>query len=39
MAYSRKEIELTHKDYNENVNRWEYFIRSYNGGFDYMVGQ
>ena len=39
MAYTRKEIELTHKDYNENVNRWEYFIRSYNGGFDYMVGQ
>ena len=39
MAYTRKEIELTHKDYKENVNQWEYFIRSYNGGFDYMVGQ
>ena len=39
MAYTRKEIELTHKDYKENINHWEYFIRSFNGGFDYMVGQ
>ena len=28
-AYTRKEIELTHKDYKENVNQWEYFIRSF----------
>ena len=39
MAYSRDEALNTHKDYSENVNLWEYYIRSYNGGYDYMVGQ
>ena len=31
-------LEL-HKDYKENVNQWEYYIRSYNGGYDYTIGQ
>ena len=39
MAYDRDEALETHKDYKENVNLWEYYIRSYNGGYDYMVGQ
>ena len=39
MAYVRDEALDTHKDYKENVNLWEYYIRSYNGGYDYMVGQ
>ena len=39
MAYSRDDIFETHKDYKENINLFEYYIRSYNGGFDYMVGQ
>ena len=39
MAYGRDEALDTHKDYKENVNLWEYYIRSYNGGYDYMVGQ
>ena len=39
MAYGRDEALETHKDYKENVNLWEYYIRSYNGGYDYMVGQ
>ena len=39
MAYARDEALETHKDYKENVNLWEYYIRSYNGGYDYMVGQ
>ena len=39
MAYTREQALDTHKDYKENVNHWEYFIRSYNGGFDYQVGQ
>jgi len=39
MAYERDEILDTHKDYKENVNLWEYYIRSFNGGYDYMVGQ
>ena len=39
MAYSRDEAFETHKDYKENVNQWEYFIRSYNGGYDYTIGQ
>ena len=28
-----------HKDYKENVMNWEYYIRSYNGGYDYTLGQ
>tara|TARA_R100000329_G_scaffold22579_1_gene21762 strand:+ start:785 stop:2200 length:1416 start_codon:yes stop_codon:yes gene_type:complete len=39
MAYARDEALETHKDYKESVSLWEYFIRSYNGGYDYMVGQ
>ena len=39
MAYSRDEALNIHKDYKENVNLWEYYIRSFNGGYDYMVGQ
>ena len=39
MAYSRDEAFETHKDYKENVNQWEYYIRSFNGGYDYMIGQ
>ena len=39
MAYSRQEILDTHKDYQQNVSLWEYYIRSFNGGYDFMVGQ
>ena len=39
MAYSRDEAFETHKDYKENVSNWEYYIRSYNGGYDYTLGQ
>ena len=39
MAYERDEAIETHKDYKENVSLWEYYIRSFNGGYDYMVGQ
>ncbi len=39
MAYSRDTALDVHKDYKENVSLWEYYIRSYNGGYDYTVGQ
>ncbi len=39
MAYTRDSALETHIDYKENVTNWEYFIRSYNGGYDYMIGQ
>ena len=39
MAYTRQQALDTHKDYKETVNNWEYYIRSYNGGYDYMLGQ
>ena len=39
MAYSRDQILQTHTDFKENINHWSFFIRSYNGGFDYQVGQ
>ena len=39
MAYSRQDILDTHKDYSSNVSNWEYYIRSFNGGYDYMIGQ
>ena len=39
MAYSKDEALDTHKDYKETINLWEYYIRSYNGGYDYTVGQ
>ena len=38
MAKSDKIISV-HKDYEESVNKWEFYIRSYNGGFDYTAGQ
>mgnify|MGYP000011727179 FL=1 len=39
MAYTRDQALDTHKEYYETVNNWEYYIRSYNGGYDYMIGQ
>jgi len=39
MAYSKDEALDTHKDYKETINLWEYYIRSYNGGYDYTTGQ
>ena len=39
MAYTRDQAQETHKDYSETINNWEYYIRSYNGGYDYMTGQ
>ena len=39
MAYSRDTALNVHKDYRENVSNWEYYIRSYNGGYDYTLGQ
>ena len=39
MAYSRDDAFDTHKDYKENINLYEYYIRSYNGGYDYTIGQ
>ena len=38
MANSDKIISV-HIDYEESVNKWEFYIRSYNGGFDYSAGQ
>ena len=38
MAYTKDSITEIHKDYSETVGNWEYFIRSYNGGFDYTSG-
>ena len=39
MAYSRDQALELHKDYQETVNNWQYFVRSYNGGYDYTLGQ
>ena len=39
MAYSRDEALELHKDYQETVNNWQYYVRSYNGGYDYTLGQ
>ena len=39
MSYTREQAIAVHKDYQETVNNWEYYIRSYNGGYDYMMGQ
>ena len=39
MAYTRNKALETHTDYKENITNWEYYIRSYNGGWDYMTGQ
>ena len=39
MAYNRDLITELHTDYQETVTNWQYYIRSYNGGYDYMIGQ
>ena len=39
MAYTRNQILDTHKDYNQSIANLEFYIRSYNGGYDYTVGQ
>ena len=39
MAYTLNQILDTHKDYNQSIANWEFYIRSYNGGYDYTVGQ
>ena len=39
MAYSKDQIIDTHKDFKEAITNWEYYIRSYNGGYDYQIGQ
>jgi hypothetical protein len=39
MAYSRDQALELHKDYQETVNNWQYYVRSYNGGYDYTLGQ
>ena len=39
MAYTRDQILETHKDFQENINHWEFYIRSFNGVFDWQVGQ
>ena len=39
MAYTKDQATDTHKDYKENINNYEYYIRSYNGGYDYTLGQ
>ncbi len=39
MAYNKDQIIDTHKDFKEAITNWEYYIRSYNGGYDYQIGQ
>ena len=39
MAYTKDQALDTHKDYKETVTNFEYYIRSYNGGYDYTLGQ
>ena len=39
MAYSRHQILSVHKDYEHSINKWEFYIRSFLGGFDYSSGQ
>tara|TARA_Y100001938_G_scaffold1145_1_gene1440 strand:- start:170 stop:1576 length:1407 start_codon:yes stop_codon:yes gene_type:complete len=39
MAYTKDQAQDTHKDYKETINNFEYYIRSYNGGYDYTLGQ
>ena len=38
MVFSFQEITETHKDYDDNINQWSYYIRSYLGGIDYKLG-
>jgi len=37
MIYNH-DIEYQHPDYENNVNRWEFYVRSYMGGEDYRDG-
>ena len=39
MAYNRNSALELHKDYQENQKNWEMYIRSFNGGYDYTLGQ
>ena len=39
MAYTKDQALDTHKDYKETITNFEYYIRSYNGGYDYTLGQ
>ena len=39
MAYKRDQILLRHELYDNYAGRWEYYIRSFNGGYDYTLGQ
>jgi len=39
VAYTKDQALDTHKDYKETITNWEYYIRSYNGGYDYTIGQ
>ena len=39
MAYTKDQALDTHKDYKEAITNFEYYIRSYNGGYDYTIGQ
>ena len=39
MAYNRNSALELHKDYQENQKNWEMYIRSFNGGYDYSLGQ
>ena len=32
------DIEYQHPDYENNVDRWEFYLRSYMGGQDYQDG-
>lgn len=34
-----KTIETTHPEYDNNKSRWEFYLRSYMGGEDYIDGQ
>jgi hypothetical protein len=33
-----EDIEYQHPDYENNVDRWEFYLRSYMGGQDYRDG-
>jgi hypothetical protein len=39
VAYTKDQALDTHKDYKETITNFEYYIRSYNGGYDYTLGQ
>ena len=39
MSYTRESLTEVHKDYSQSIENWEYYIRSYNGGYDYTIGQ